>query len=327
MNDAIAHPLDHDILCIDTGDFRHRMVASYLVEQDGHVAFVDTGTARALGRLMSVLQSRGLSPEQVDYVIPTHVHLDHAGGSGSLMQLCPNAKLVIHPRGAPHMVDPSKLIAGSLIVYGEEVFARDFDTLHPVPQERVIVAEDGYELELGGRRLSFLDTPGHANHHFCVFDHRSRGFFTGDTFGISYREFDSDLGPFLFAPTTPVAFDPEAWISSVDRMLSYQPEWMYLTHFGAIVPTPEQVDQLKASIRRMAEIALAEEVGNPIGRQERIRLGVEAELVAGAMANGSGLDADGCRELLAFDADLNAQGLEVWLVRREKARRAGMANN
>ena len=210
------------IFCIDTGLYRHGLAACYLVREGNRLAFIDAGTAHTVPALMELTVSLGLGPEQVDYVIPTHVHLDHAGGAGGLMSLCPNAQLVVHPKGAPHMIDPSKLTAGAVAVYGEAAFARDFGYLTPVAEERVIVAEDGQTLDLAGRTLTFIDTPGHANHHGCIFDARSHGFFTGDTFGISYRELDSADGPFLFAPTTPVAFDPDAWMESLDKLMAYR---------------------------------------------------------------------------------------------------------
>jgi glyoxylase-like metal-dependent hydrolase (beta-lactamase superfamily II) len=317
---------EHGVTAIDIGLYRPGLAACYLLRQGDRLAFIDTGTYHTVPRLLELLQAMGLGPEQVDYVIPTHVHLDHAGGAGELMRRCPNARLVVHPKGAPHLIDPAKLIAGASAVYGEAEFARDYGTLVPVPEERVLLAPDGFELELNGRALVFLDTPGHANHHFCVFDRLSQGFFSGDTCGISYREFECGGRPFVFAPTTPVAFDPESWQHSLDRILQYEPQAFFLTHFGRIRPTPDVIDQLRASIRRCAEIALAEQAPKE-GRQGRIHRVLERDLVAGLEARRCGLAPERARELLAVDSDLNAQGLEVWLRRREKrqaqAARAG----
>jgi len=308
------------IWCIDTGLYRPSMVACYLVEHEGAVAFVDTGTHYAVDVLLDALRERGYSAENVLYVIPTHAHLDHGGGAGELLQRCPNARLVAHPKAAIHFLDPSKIIAGATAVYGEEAFKRDFGTLIPADPERLIEATDELEVDLNGRRLTFLDTPGHANHHCCIFDHLSRGFFTGDTFGISYREFDGPKGPYLFAPSTPVAFDPEAWEASIDRLMRFDPRAAYLTHFGKIEDLEKRARELRESVRRLAEIAKQE--AKPVeGREARIRAKVEELLVSGAMATGCGLSEERCRELLAVDTELNAQGLEVWLVRRE--RRAG----
>src|SRR5690606_20245617 len=142
--------------------------------------------------VMEALQARGLAAEDVAYVCVTHVHLDHAGGAGALMHRLPCARLVVHPRGARHMADPSRLVASARAVYGEVEFARIYGDIRAVDAARIVEAPDGLVLELNSRPLRFLDTPGHARHHYCIFDEVSRSFFTGDTFGLSYREFDVD---------------------------------------------------------------------------------------------------------------------------------------
>ena len=170
-------------------------------------------------RLLAALEAHGLDRDAVDYVIPTHVHLDHAGGAGLLMQELPKAKLVIHPRGARHMIDPSVLMEGVRAVYGKEVAARDYGELVPVPAERVVTTSDGMVIELGGRPLRFMDTPGHARHHHCIWDEASRGWFTGDTFGIVYPEL-ALRGPYIVPATAPVQFDQQALHESVARLLA-----------------------------------------------------------------------------------------------------------
>ena len=322
MSIAPYHQLSEGLYCLETGLYRHGLAACYLVRSADRLAFIDTGAANSVPGLLGVIADLGLAPDHVDYVIPTHVHLDHGGGAGTLMSACPNARLVIHPKGATHMIDPSRLIAGSTAVYGEEAFARDFGALTPVPEERIIIPDDGATFDLAGRTLQFVDTPGHANHHGCIYDETTRGFFTGDTFGISYREFDTAAGPWLFAPTTPVAFDPDAWLASLDKLMAFQPQVMYLTHYGAVQQPADLVDDLRTSIRALADIALAEEGQHDPGRESRIKTAVRAYLVAGARAHGTQLPDATIAELLTLDTNLNAQGLEVWLKRREKSRAA-----
>ena len=306
------------VFCIETGLYRHGLAACYLVRSGDRLAFVETGTVNSVPRMLDLITTLGLRPENVDYVIPTHVHLDHAGGAGELIARCPNARLVIHPKGAGHMIDPSKLAAGATLVYGEEEFAQHFGKLVPVPEARVIIAEEGMEIDLNGRVLTFIDTPGHANHHGCIFDADTGGFFTGDTFGISYRELDTANGPLLFAPTTPVAFDPDAWEKSLDKILGFNPRAIYLTHYGR-VDRPEILgEDLRKSIRDLAELALAEEGGNAEDRAERLRDGVAEHLIRRARDHGCELDDAHIREILGVDIDLNAQGLDIWLVRRAK---------
>ena len=164
----------HGIHTIDTGYVRPRFDAAYLVVEQGRGAFVDCGTNHSVPVLLAALDAAGLAPADVDWVILTHVHLDHAGGAGTLMRQLPHARLVAHPRAAPHMIDPARLVAGATAVYGEELFARHYGELVPVPAERVVVAADGHEVDLAGRTLRCIDTPGHARHHLCTWDARSR---------------------------------------------------------------------------------------------------------------------------------------------------------
>ena len=216
-----SEDLGHGISAIDTGYVRPRFDASHLVVENGRAAFVDVGTTHSAPGLLTALEAQGLPPGAVDYVIVTHVHLDHAGGAGEMMRRLPQARLVVHPRGAWHMVDPSKLWAGASAVFGKEFVLRSYGAPVPVDASRVVEATDGFTLELGGRPLRFLDTPGHARHHFCVWDETSRSMFTGDTFGLSYRELASARGAFVLPTTTPVQFEPEALLASIDRLVAH----------------------------------------------------------------------------------------------------------
>ncbi len=309
------------VYCIETGLYREGLAACYLVRAQDRLAFIDTGTAHTVPRLLALIAELGLTPGHVDYVIPTHVHLDHAGGVGTLMAACANAMLVAHPKGAPHLIDPTKLIAGATAVYGEGAFARDFGGLLPVPEARVVVADDGQTFDLAGRTLTYIHTPGHANHHGCIHDGGSGGLFTGDTFGVSYREFDTAAGPWLFAPTTPVAFDPDAWMHSLERMMALRPSAAFLTHYCRIDAPASQVEQIRSSVQALAAIALDLADQPRAGRKDRIQQAIAKHLLAKARDHGCTMDEARMRELLAVDLELNAQGLEVWLQRRE--RRAG----
>lgn len=318
MSQTHYQDLGEGIYCIDTALCRDDFAACYLIVEGDAAAFVDSGTYHSAPLIMQVLAEVGLRPEQVKYVIPTHVHLDHAGGAGELMRLCPKASLIVHPKGAAHMIDPTKLIAGATAVYGAEVFARDYGTLAPVPKERVIIASDAYAFELNGRPLSFHDTPGHANHHGGIFDERTRSWFTGDTFGISYREFDTAQGAWLFATTTPVAFDPESWQSTLIKYASKNPKAMLLTHYSRVTELDRLFPLLRQSLQAMVDIALSEEP-QPEGRLARIQEKIAQHLVQSAQAHGCQFSEDKIRDLLALDIDLNGQGLEIWLQRRAKA--------
>ncbi len=298
---------------IDTLYIRPGLDASHLIVQDGRAAFVDTGPSSGVPQLLAALDRLDISPEQVDYVLLTHVHLDHAGGAGLLMQSLPKARAVVHPRGARHMIDPAKLIAGSLEVYGEEQFYALYGEIVPIPEERVLVAEDGLRVSLPGREFELIHTPGHALHHYSVIDRTAQAIFPGDNFGISYREFDTRRGEFIFPTTTPVHFDPEAMHATIHRLMSYKPQAMYLTHFGRVT----ELERLAADLHECVNdfVALARKHAEAPDRGVRIRHGMFEYLSGRLERHGFESDAARRHELLDIDVDLNSQGLEVWLDR------------
>jgi len=304
---------DHGISAIDTGFFRPQFDASHLIVENGRAAFVDTGTNYSVPRLLDELREKQLGVEAVDYVILTHVHLDHAGGAGLLMRELPNARAVIHPRGVRHMVDPSALIAGATAVYGAEEIQRSYGELVPIPAERIDTAGDGYVVDLAGRSLLCLDTPGHARHHLCIHDERSNAFFTGDTFGLSYREFDTGNGAFILPTSTPVQFEPDALKASIERMLGYAPQQMFLTHYSRVTDVERLAADLFVQIDAMVAIARAH--ADAADRHVRIMDDLASMFISRAHTHGCRLDDARVRELLAMDIELNAQGLEVWLDR------------
>ncbi|MBA1444074.1 MAG: MBL fold metallo-hydrolase [Chromatiales bacterium] len=315
MGHSPYQTLEHAITCIDTGYQRSGLAACYMIEAQGELAFVDTGTTYTLPVILKLLETRGLTTDQVKYIIVTHVHLDHAGGAGALMEKCPEAQLVVHPFGTRHMVDPTKLTAGTTVVYGEEGFRKAFGRLIPIPQERVIEASDEIVIELGGRSLLCLDTPGHARHHICIYDDRSKGLFTGDTFGLSYRDLDTSKGAFILPTTTPVQFDPPAWQTTLSRLMEMNPSSAYLTHYGKVSDMNRLADDLHRAIDDFAEIALTVEAENRLaGIQQRLWAWTNSAL----MKHGCSLAEPRLKALLAMDIELNAQGLDVWLQRRER---------
>jgi glyoxylase-like metal-dependent hydrolase (beta-lactamase superfamily II) len=302
--------LDAGVHVVDTGFHRPHFDAAYLLVNEGRAAFIDTGTNHAVPRLLAAVQALGLGVDAVDYVIPTHVHLDHAGGAGLLMQQLPNARLVVHPRGARHMIDPGALYQGALAVYGQAEMDRSYGALVPVPAERVLATHDGQVIELAGRPLEFTDTPGHARHHHCVWDAASRGWFTGDTFGLSYREFDTLEGPWIMPTSTPVQFEPDALKASIQRLLAKQPRWIYLTHYGRVGEVQRLGEMLLDQIDAM--VILGEALRDAPDRHERLKRGLLALYTSRLAAHGI-TDAAQIASLLALDVELNAQGLAIWL--------------
>lgn len=300
------------IVAFDAGYVRPILAAIHMVVESGRVAFVDTGSNDALPNALAALERLGLAPAAVDYVILTHLHLDHAGGAGSLMQAFPNAKLVVHPRGARHMAEPSKLVAGVSAVYGAEYVERVYGEILPIAKERIIEASDGTLLSLAGREFLILDTPGHARHHICIVDKKTGGIFTGDMFGLSYRELDVDGRQFIFPTTTPTQFEPDAMHASIDRLLSFNPPAMYLTHYGEVRDVPNKAATLKAHLNALVALAQAERNAGS-ERHQRIKSGLTDYLFAAIRAHGCLLPEDDLLAIWETDIELNAQGLGVWL--------------
>ena len=314
---ADVQALPHGIWAVDTGFHRPRFDAAYLIVEQGRAAFVDTGTNFAVPRLLGALAAVGLAAEAVDWLIVTHVHLDHAGGAGLLMQSLPNARLVVHPRGARHMIDPGALVEGARAVYGDAEVARSYGVLAPVPEGHVLTTHEGMILDLAGRPLQFIDTPGHARHHHAVWDARSRGLFTGDSFGLSYREFDVDGRAWMSATTTPVQFEPEPLKASVRRMLSLGPQWLYLTHFGRVGDVLRLAGMLLEQVDAMVALAWRCQGTGP-KRQAGLMGGLGELYLRSLRDHGCRLGDEVVLELLALDIELNAQGLAIWLDRQDR---------
>jgi glyoxylase-like metal-dependent hydrolase (beta-lactamase superfamily II) len=309
----LAQPVGGGVHLIDTLYVRPGLAGSHLVVDDGRAAFVDTGAGPAAPRLLAALDELGIAREQVDYLFLTHVHLDHAGAAGQLMQALPNAKAVLHPRGAPHLVDPRKLIEGSIAVYGEQAFKDLYGEVLPIAAERVIVTADRQRLTLGRRTFEFIDAPGHAKHHHVPIDLDHREIYSGDNFGICYHEFDTAAGPFMLPTSTPVQFEPDVLHATIDRMMTYRPRRVFQTHFGPV----DQVERLARDLHSMIDEIVR--ITRLHARAPDRRARIEADMF---QAFSDRLDAHGYtgdlarrHALLDDDVSLNAAGLEIWIDR------------
>lgn len=300
------------IIAFDAGYVRPILAAIHMIVDNGRVAFVDTGHNDALPNALAALARVGLDETAVDYVILTHIHLDHAGGAGAMMRAFPNAKLVVHPRGARHMAEPSKLVAGVKAVYGEAYVERVYGEIIPVPVERIIEAEDDIVLLLGHRPLLCIETPGHARHHICIIDDKASAIFTGDTFGLSYREHDVEGRQFIFPTTTPTQFEPEAMREAIGRIVCYNPDAVYLTHYGQV---PEVGERGADLLRHLDALLAIAEASRSAGDQRHamIKQGMTDYLLAELRKHGCQLPDSRILELWETDLELNAQGLVVWL--------------
>ncbi|MEH7125802.1 MBL fold metallo-hydrolase [Bacillus sp. JJ1773] len=232
--------LGYNVSLIDTFDLgKERRTGSYILQSE-EVTLIETSASPSIPFVLKGLEELGIKLTEVKNIIVTHIHLDHAGGVGLLLNHCPNAKVIVHPRGKRHLADPSRLIQGAKAVYGDK-FNELFDPILPVPEDRLVIKEDGETIKIGKERiLTFMDTPGHANHHFSIHDSLSNGIFTGDTIGVYYPQV-FDQGVELFLPSTsPNQFDPEKMLQSMKRISSLRVERIYFGHYG-MTANPDQV--------------------------------------------------------------------------------------
>jgi glyoxylase-like metal-dependent hydrolase (beta-lactamase superfamily II) len=308
--------LDDGIFAVDTEYARPMQDASHLIVENGRAAFVDTGTNDSVPLLLDALEQRDIDAADVDFVFLTHVHLDHAGGAGLLMQHLPNARCVIHPRGAPHMIDPEKLIKGTEGVYGVERTREMYGEIRPIEERRVVVAEDNGWIDFNGREVQALFTEGHARHHYCLNDPASRGVFTGDNFGVSYRELDTVKGEFIYPTSTPASFDPVEAHKSVERIMDCGPEQVYLTHYSRVRNLDRLASDMHAGIDAYEQMAL--DCRDADNRGDALEAAMFEYLSTRLVEHGFTGGSDAIRSILEIDVVLNAAGLVAWLNRLDR---------
>ncbi|WP_174733750.1 MBL fold metallo-hydrolase [Mesobacillus harenae] len=310
--------LAENLYLIDDYDLKmeERTGTYVLTEQD--LTLIETCASPSVPKILKGLNLLGLSPENVKYIIVTHIHLDHAGGAGLLLTHCPQAKVVVHPKGIRHLEDPSRLIAGAKSVYGER-FDELFDPILPVASEQLIVKNDRESLTIGPDcTLTFYDSPGHSNHHFSIFHPNTSGMFTGDTAGIRYPQLVRE-GIELYLPSTsPNQFSPEKMLHSLELFKSLSLKYIYFGHYG-MSSNPEEVykqveDWLKVFLEE-AESAFLE--GNEFLEKvfmttERLQNRVAIYLLE------KGIDRNHqAFEILSLDLSVSAMGLIDYLQKRK----------
>jgi glyoxylase-like metal-dependent hydrolase (beta-lactamase superfamily II) len=303
----------HGIHAIDTGFVRPGLAASYLVLRGGRAAFIDTGTCQSVPGLLDGLAKLGVAREAVDLVILTHVHLDHAGGAGALVQALPGAVALAHPRGVPHLVDPARLEAGTRAVYGDRAYDEYYGSLVPIPPERIRAVADGEVVLLGGSPLRVVETPGHALHHLALHDETAGAVFAGDAFGISYRAFDGpepEREAFIFATSSPTQFDPGQSHASIERIRTLAPRVVYVAHFGPLAELERLAGDLHRDLDRF--VAIAEESGDEGDAEERMYRAMMEHLSGRLAAHSARVDRETAESWLAMDARLNVAGLLAW---------------
>jgi glyoxylase-like metal-dependent hydrolase (beta-lactamase superfamily II) len=299
------------ITAVDTEYVRPQMDAAHVIIRGERAAIVDTGPNTAVPLILAALAELQIAPDAVDFLFLTHVHLDHAGGAGALMQALPRATAVVHPRGAPHMIDPAKLIAGTRAVYGEELYSRLYGEILPIARERLVSTQDGQRFELAGRVFECVHTPGHAMHHQAIVDHGATSIFTGDTFGLSYREFDTAQGPWITPTTTPTQFDPGQLKGSIVKLMRFRPRKLYLTHYSEVGDCARLANDMVQAVDDFVRIARA---AGPLA-ESRIRFELRQLAHESLRDHGCRLGDDAIDGILSKDFELNAAGLVAWLKR------------
>ena len=312
---------------IDTGYLgRAEFAAAYLLVEGDRAAFIDNNTNAAVPLLLAALDRAGLAADDVEYLILTHVHLDHAGGTSKLARHCPNAMVLAHPRAAPHVIDPSKLVASASAVYGAAEFERLYGGIEPVEADRVRTMDDEETLRFGSRELRFLHTRGHANHHFCIADSASESIFTGDAFGLIYPALQRE-GTFAFPSTSPTDFEPDLAREAVRRLVDERPRCLYPTHFGAVTDLETAAGQLIRHLdfaeRLRDDAEASDQPDEALADWCRTRID---DYFAGLFDGRGTLGGDPeIAALVGLDIDLNAQGIAFAANKRRRKARAGTA--
>ncbi|HAQ07659.1 MAG TPA: MBL fold metallo-hydrolase [Bacillus bacterium] len=302
--------LTEKVFLIDDLDLGMAERTGTYVLMENKITLVETSASPSVPHILKGLKALGINPLDVAYIIVTHIHLDHAGGAGMMMEHCPNAKVVVHPKGARHLANPSRLILGAKAVYGEK-FNELFHPILPVPEDRILIKKDGDLLELGEElTLLFIDTPGHANHHFSIYHPSSKGIFSGDTAGIFYPQIYKE-GIELYLPSTsPNQFDPEKMLQSIERYKELGVERIFFGHYGMSENPTEafrQVGSWLDSFIQEAKIVVSDNE-NTSEQVELIAQRLYTKITAHLLQQGFA-DTHPIYELLKLDTKVSAMGL------------------
>lgn len=306
--------IDSNTYCIDAFYVYPGRSCVYLIHSDGEYALVDCGTAMSEVYIMDALERLKVDPGAVKYILPTHVHLDHAGGAGILAKKLVNAKIYIHPRGYRHLIEPEKLIKGSVIIYGERMMKLGIGDTQPLAKEKAVEAEDRQELQLGNTRLMLHFTPGHANHHYGVYDIHNGNYFGGDVLGNSYAIMNKNNKHLMFLCSAPVQYDAAQWHKSLDEISAINPKRGCICHYGVIENLPQAIDDMHRLLDKNNNLA---EKFLSIKEDSKRRSAVE-ELVWGLFwdefdAVGSPMIKSHAREWMIKDVHISVEGVSHWL--------------
>lgn len=306
------------IFWVDCNYIRPQLAASYILKNGDYAAIIETGTKNSVADIVKQVQELNIDKENVLYIIPTHVHLDHAAGAGFLAEEFPKAQVLAHPRGKNHLSDPQRLQEGTIAVYGQETFDKLYNEIKPIPEEKLLASSDGMTIQLGEETLLIRHAEGHASHHLVVFAQQKGILFTGDTFGIGYPELQTADSFFVYPTTTPIDFDANKLLSSIDMFLSLEPKAVALTHFGIYSEVQEIAKELKEDVKLMG--SWVEEQAESDNEDIEAYMSQKLETYFKEKLAKKNMSED-LYSLLELDIGLNAMGLAVAVQRLRKRRR------
>jgi len=262
VNTDRVNTLSHGLSWIDLGFLgRSNVIAAPIVQSPGGVAIVDPGPTTCLGTLEQGLQAHGIRWEDVRHLMLTHIHLDHAGAAGTIVREHPHITVLVHERGAKHMIDPSRLLDSATRVYGNDM-DRLWGEFASVPQTKIVSLSGGEKVNAGGRTFDVAYTPGHASHHVSYFDASSGVAFVGDVAGVCVS------GGYVLPPTPPPDIDLELWRTSADRILEWSPSTLFLSHFGPVTRVRPHLAELLDNLAMIAA-AVRESLNGPGSDDEK----------------------------------------------------------
>ena len=312
MSPAHFQSLGNGVYCLDSGYYREQFTAAYLIVDGDEAALIDIGSNDSVPILLASISALGIKPEQIRYLIPTHVHLDHCGGAGELLKHLPNATVMIHPDGVEHLVEPQRLVAGTAAVYGMEFVEQYYGAITPISAQRIVATEDKQRILLGQRELEVLFTPGHAWHHHSIFDMQSGIMLVGDAMGVAYS--NAPYNKRLWFPATPPSqFNPQVMKQSIDLQVKSGANSFGLGHYNLVENSTESVEQLKDKIDQYTGLA----ANAPQHNLESYMNQAMAELFATWLRELLG--SDNIEQALKFhepDVFLSAKGVTHWLTRQ-----------
>ncbi|UHA59513.1 MBL fold metallo-hydrolase [Metabacillus litoralis] len=322
---ALTKKINDRITIIDTMDLGMQgRTSCYVLQDEKQVVLFEPSASPSVPHILEGLNELNIPFESIAYIIVTHIHLDHAGGAGLLLEKCPNAKLIVHPKGARHMIDPSRLIAGAKAVYGES-FDRLFHPVLPIAEDRIIIKKHLDTLELSNHcTLTFYDSPGHANHHFSIHDSVSNGIFTGDTIGVFYGVLPENNKEFYLPSTSPNQFDPEAMLHSAKMIENLNVSSIYFSHYGVSKNPTQVINELRKWLPLFLKTAQQTLTNNSFESIEQANKQVYIELqnlVSQVLAEQKATLSNDVHDMVLLDLSVCAQGLVDYFYKLEQKRK------